>query len=269
MKKYLSYILPLIFSACTQLPMPPVSDLEELRFNGPVHTVAVIEYDAILENGEFVPLDTLTTRTITFSQDGRIEKMVHENGTELYYYEPGRRTIKRYDVDGESDHNEIADYDAKGDMIAWGMYTDEDSIMSREEYRYDNHRCVEKHVFNGKDKEEILVCRDYSYDEAGHLLAYNAYNPDGSLNYGWQCTCDTAGRLLTEQWLDTDGSVMSTSLYTYNPDGLKATEQSDLTRVEYTYELDSYGNYTTRVATFYSPGMNPNYIITHREIQYY
>lgn len=267
MKKYLSYILPLIFSACTQLPMPPVSDLEELQFNGPVHTVAVIEQEAVDDNGRIVTLDTLTNRIITFTPEGLVDSVVHESGVERYHYAPGKRTIERLDIDGEPDHNEIATFDAHGNLIEWEMVAPEGRLMSREEYRYQDRRCVEKQILS--EDGASFICRDYRYDEAGHLLAYNAYNHDGSLNYGWQCTCDTAGRLLTEQWLDTDGSVMSTSLYTYCADGLKESEQTDLTRVEYTYELDSYGNYTTRVATFYSPGMNPNYIITHREIQYY
>ena len=268
MKKYF-YLLPLILIGCKNTALPPSTDKADLHLAGPVQTVTITEYDAIIENGEFVPLDTTTTRTITFSQEGRIEKVVHENGTELYYYEPGRRTIKRYDVDGESDHNEIADYDAKGDMISWGMYTDEDSIMSREEYRYVNHRCVEKHVFNGKDKEEILVCRDYSYDEAGHLLGYSAFEPDGTIAYKWKCSYNAQGNPACEQWIDENDSVMSTDIYTYNDHGLIASDQADLYYNTFSYEYDEQGNYIRKITT---PSENDErlvYTIETRDIKYF
>ena len=267
MKKYL-YLLPLLLAGCTNKALPPATDKEDLHLAGPVQTVVITEYDAILENGEFVPLDTLTTRTITFSQDGRIEKMVHENGEEHYFYTPGCRTIKRYDIDGEPDHDEIARYDAKGDMVSWGLYGADGAVMSREEYSYVYHRCIEKHVFDGGDEESLIV-RDYRYDAAGRVLAYSAFEPKGTLAYKWNCAYNEQGKPVCEHWIDENDRVMSTDIYTYNDHGLIASIQADLYYNTFLYEYDEQGNYIRKITT---PSENDErlvYTIETREITYY
>lgn len=267
MKKYL-YLLPLFLAGCTNKALPPATEKEDLHLAGPVQTVVITEYDAILENGEFVPLDTLTTRTITFSQDGRIEKIVHENGEEHYFYTPGCRTIKRYDIDGEPDHDEIARYDAKGDMVSWGLYGADGAVMSREEYRYVSHRCIEKHVFDGGDEESLIV-RDYRYDKAGRVLAYSAFEPKGILAYKWNCAYDAQGKPVCEHWIDENDRVMSTDIYTYNDHGLIDSIQADLYSLSFSYEYDEQGNYIRKITT---PSENDErlvYTIETREITYY
>lgn len=267
MKKYF-YLLPLILIGCKNTALPPSTDKADLHLTGPVQTVTITEYDAIIENGEFVPLDTTTTRTITFSQEGRIEKVVHENGEEHYFYTPGCRTIKRYDIDGEPDHDEIARYDAKGDMVSWGLYGADGAVMSREEYSYVYHRCIEKHVFDGGDEESLIV-RDYRYDDAGRVLAYSAFEPKGTLAYKWNCAYDAQGKPVCEHWIDENNRVMSTDIYTYNDHGLIASIQADLYSLSFSYEYDEQGNYIRKVAT---PSDNMErlvYTIETREITYY
>lgn len=267
MKKYF-YLLPLIFIGCKNTALPPSTDKTDLHLAGPVQTVTITEYDAIMENGGFVPLDTLTTRTITFSQEGRIEKVVHENGTELYYYEPGCRTIKHFDMDGDPDFDEIDRYDAHGDRVSWGMYGADGTVMSREEYTYADHRSIETHVLTG-DVEENLVRRDYRYDDAGHVLAYTAYSPQGTIVYKWNCTYDDHGNPACEHWIDENDSVMSTNHYTYNDHGLIASDQADLYYNTFSYDYDEQGNYIRKITT---PSENDErlvYTIETREITYY
>lgn len=264
----LFFFLPLLLAACTKSSLPPSMDKADLHLSGQVHSVMITEYDAIRENGYFVPLDTLTRRTVIFSKDGRIEKMVHENGEEHYFYTPRCRTIKRYDTDGEPDHDEIARYDAKDDMVSWGLYGADGAVMSREEYRYVSHRCIEKHVFDGGDEESLIV-RDYRYDAAGRVLAYSAFEPKGTLAYKWQCSYDAEGRPVCEKWIDQNDSVLSTDRYAYNDRGLLDFHQVGEYSDTYSYRYDEQGNYIEKIAT---PSDNQErlvYTIETREITYF
>ena len=264
----LFFFLPLLLAACTKSPLPPSMDKADLHLSGQVQTVTITEYDAIRENGNFVPLDTLTFRTITFSPEGRIETIKHESGEEHYFYAPGSRTIKRYDIDGEPDHDEIAHYDAQGNMVSWGLYFPDGEVMTLTEFSYANNRCVEKRVFSG-NREENLINRDYRYDDAGHVLAYTSCSPQGKVYYKWQCSYDAEGRPVCEQWIDENDSVMSTDRYTYNDRVLLDFHQVGEYSDTYSYRYDEQGNYIEKIAT---PSDNQErlvYTIETREITYF
>lgn len=258
----------LSLSGCSAPPLPPSADKDGLLLSGSVRTLAVTEFNAIRENGQMIPLDTLTVRTIFFSPDGRIEKVIHENGEEHYFYSSGCRTIKRYNLDGEPDHDEIARYDTQDNMISWGMYGADGTVMSREVYTYCGGRCVEKRIQDG-DASSVIVCRDYRYDEAGKQLFYRAYEPDGSIAYAWRCTYDSTGRKEEEQWLDEHDSVISVTRFTYNDHGLIASEQADLYTNTFTYLYDEYGNYTEKCAIPSGNDERLVYTIEERTIVYY
>ena len=252
---FLSSLAAVLLSlcGCSAPPLPPSADKDGLLLSGLVRTLSVTEYNAIRENGQMIPLDTLTVRTIFFSPDGRIEKVIHENGEERYFYSPGCQTIKRYDLEGAPDHDEITRYDAQGNLISWGMYGADGTVMSREIYTYCGGRCVEKRIQDG-DASSVIVCRDYRYDEAGKQLFYRAYEQDGSIAYAWRCTYDSTGRKEEEQWLDEHDSVISVTRFTYNDHGLIASE---------------HGNYTEKCAIPSGNDERLVYTIEERTIVYY
>ena len=218
----------LSLSGCSAPPLPPSADNDELLLSGSVRTLAVTEFNAIRENGQMIPLDTLTVRTVFLSPDGRIEKVIHENGEEHYFYSSGCRTIKRYNLDGEPDHDEIARYDTQGNMISWGMYGADGTVMSREVYTYCGGRCVEKRIQDG-DVSPVIVCRDYRYDEAGNSFSTVLTNRTApSLMPGDAAMTPTEEKRKSNGWTNTTPSSPSPALPIMTTDSSPPSRQTSI-----------------------------------------
>jgi hypothetical protein len=246
-----------------------IDDREELGLKGNVRILAVSEYDAVELDGQIVKDTPAYSRTIYFAPDGRTDSVIHQDGKEIYRYAGRRRTIERYNIDGEPDTHEVTTYTAHGDIRSWVMYDAADTVLAQEDYTYDDrNRCIEKQVFSTDGLN--LVFRDYTYDEAGRRTSYRAYNTDNTLSYGWQCAYDSLGRVTGEKWLGIDGRVVGSTDLTYNEQGFVAMEGTDNKYTNtYSYEYDAQGNYTAKRTTYSGGYDRPSYAIEERTIVYY
>lgn len=264
--KYL-LLAALFLTACAQTPFYH-DDRAELGLKGPVQSVSITGRELVDMDGELVDDGAWYERTMEFSEQGQLTRVV-QDGEELYSYTSDTRTIQRYNLDGEPDTREVTVYTTQGDILSWTQYDASDTILSQEIYTYDaDHRCIEKSIYSPYSFN--LICRDYTYDAQGRRTGYTAYESDDKVSYGYTLTYDSIGRVVREQWLTPDGRVSGSSAFEYNEQGFVAVETTDDKYTNtYTYEYDEHGNWISKITTYSGGYDRPSYALEERTIVYY
>jgi hypothetical protein len=203
--------------------------------------------------------------------------------------------------------SEIATFDEKGNLIEEDSYDVDGTVKSKAVYTYDTKENKAEEVsykprwrfFDGPvDSKDV-----YAYDEKGNLIEESSYNPDGTLKSKTIYTRDAKGNLIEEAFYNPNGTLKSKLINTYdakgnrteetvyNSDGTLRTKtvstydengnkneedfyNPDLRKKEtYTYESDSFGNWTKRTTSTWVTKFGKSYfepsLVTYRTITYY
>lgn len=154
----------------------------------------------------------------------------------VYTYDKGKLTqVVSYDGKGNARLKQVNSYGENG-RLREETYYDPKKAAGRTVYKYDEKGNISEVAFylaNGsKAVAPIGPCLGahrvtYSYDEKGRPIKVVAYEPNGELKKSWQ--------------------------YSYNPQGQIAEDIRESawshTRLVYTYEYDSHGNWIKQIAT--------------------
>jgi hypothetical protein len=247
------------------LEMSRVTDVNGQPVEGPRRLVELLTFD---EKGKF------TEQTIK-NPDGSIKSKSGWKST----YDAERRLTRRefYNAKGVRTCFAIYGHDDKASLSKATFYCPGEIINHHESFFYDDDGNKVREDFTNPDgtvrSSTILV-----YD-GGRLVQENYYRPDGSLRQRNILVYDRQGNRTEIGAYDDKGGILFKFGMTYSPDSkgkpaelLTYSRRNTLVSKEtYTYEFDSYGNWTGRktVREFFEKDAPVEVQVEYRTFTYY
>lgn len=254
------------------------NDWDEYNLKGAVRQMTIKSYTARYSNGQYVKDRLTDTQTITFSNEGKLQKEVwveYKNGkqtitTNNYSYSANKRTKMTYE-NGTFDEKEVVVYTDWGGVASEVETDDEGDEWFRYEYTYDSrHRLMEERAY--LHRKMIHKCVDYKYDKNDRYTSYTQYDENGQLEYVAYVEYDESGNLLSERDVKNGYTVRSLTSK-YNQQGnvvyysYKSKDYSDDTRYSQ-YKYDYNGNRVSYVVSSNSDGENKVEYVEYEYIYY-
>lgn len=272
--------ITLFFCAC-QTKKDKNTDWENDDLVGRVKSYRITNYLAMYDLGEVVKGDEI----------GALGRIV--------YNEKGFRVEEFWSFNEEISHR-VYNYDEDGKCVESITYNQDKTIKDSGKFRYDKNGNIQDETFY--DSANNLISKyTYTTDKNGNIIEQLEFNQDEelevshSLKYNSSsleiehitCFYENGNRMFTTQTFEynSDGKMtesvlyddakneLSRWVYTYNDQLSLISEEvfdasESLTEKRtYTYEYDSVGNWTTRIA--YNGTTNDAQVITVRKIEYF
>lgn len=283
---------------------------ELLGFLGPVHSVLWERAEYTEKFGEWIEGSRLKHRFHAFTPDGReLEWAWYKDDGSLdfryvYTYDDRGHISELVYTSAYSRNNrrEVYQLDDTGRILRSNEYGDDGSLNAVVVYRYDDSS-REETTYTPDGMLCVRVVR--TYDDSGNEIDWALYNADGSLSSRRSSRCDSAGNVVEETWYGRGGMVERKLVYRYDErgrrietTGYKAYDVLDYREVyvsddmgnyteltcynasgsiqrkfAYTYEYDSYSNWTKQVCFRWVTKFGKSYWepqwVTYRTITYY
>jgi hypothetical protein len=231
-------------------------------------------------------LDRVPWRKVSFDTQGRkTEEVIYTSGIPTfrttYAYDNVGRKIEEieYRQGSRLFSRSITVHGARGNIVSETRYNAENAVVGRWVYNYGSNGKVDKVVFYNQLGEEGGK-KTFSYDEKGgkieeseglhsrgtahkrisvynnngYLTKVDAFDPDGILLDRVTFKYDAVGNLIEDSRYDSKGRVSSRSVLSYDSQKRLISREeyaangSLHSALRYEYEVDSYGNWTRRVA---------------------
>jgi YD repeat-containing protein len=263
-------------------------NLQQEALLGPVRTVQAETAQFVNQAGHWVEGPRQPPFLRTYDIQGRWTAEISPGIKALSSYNAqGKLTeIRTYNVGkGSLDEKIIYTYDAHGRRVELVCYNAEGAVEGTSRYTYDAQGRLTAVSSSG-----VLSSRVYKYDDKDNLIEEIVYGPLGRSGYRLVHTYDTQGRRIqTANYDDAHdpGLGIEKVVTTYDAIG-NPTEQTTYftqradeptkpipppTRLIYTYEWDTHGNWIKQTQTLCTaetgkPVCEPS-MVTYRTITYY